>query len=112
MEINTYRQQVANIESQIASLNGSTVTSSNFIETNDKPVKKFMIYLPYAIILIGTGFLVWIIKPKIILKLATDTKGTPVIQLNIKRFLLVWLISFILVAILFYFLYKRRSKCY
>ncbi len=114
MDVNDYKNEVSGIETQVASMNldkapsySSDVSSSSSSSFSLASSSKFKTYIPYGLIVLLTGLLIWIIKPKVILKIV-EVDSTPTMKINVGRFMLTWAICILLFSALWIFYLKKK----
>jgi len=68
----------------------------------------FLKYKDYLIIIFSSFLFLYIVKPKIILKIATTkTSGYQYITISFSKFMLWWLVLSVVVSLV-YFIYQRK----
>lgn len=101
MDAVSYQQELKKLQSETSMIENS---ASNIVIDSPSFIKKYYVY---AIILIVNFVLLLIIKPKIILKIDVINKE-PVMLINKKMFVLVYIIIDI-ISVLMYYIYSRRK---
>lgn len=109
MDSAQYKREVERLERETSAL--TSVDDS--AEVAEAPTGKFatvMKYKSYIFILLGVLVLLYLIKPKYILKISTDNDDkTPVMVVDVKKFLICWIVLSLLISAI-YFITKKMKK--
>ena len=109
MDINDYKKEIAKIENDISSLKDYTDTN-NPISTQKKGIFSSVFKYKYYMFVGVLNFLfLYIVKPKCILKIVINCNNEVELKINVKKFMLWWVIMNI---VTFSFIYiKTTSSC-
>jgi len=106
MDPQLYKNEIDRLSKEISDIKSDT----------EKPcIKNILHYKYYFIIFVSVGLLIYLIKPKCILKIEicakTSYEAEPEIVVSYKKFFLYWFIISLITCIAYYFygLYKKNN---
>jgi len=98
MDPNSYKREIDKLENELSSLNNT--------ESKAPSVAK---YKSYILIFLACFLSLWIIKPKIVLKISQKT-NEPEIVLNIPRYIFVSLCLSVVVSLVYYIIQFKKKN--
>jgi hypothetical protein len=105
MDPTDYKREVDRLSNELNNLS----TDVGHSEPEGRP-SKLTLYRPYIFIVLGALAFLYLVKPKVVLKIIISPEGVPSIVLDVKKFLLCWLILAGVVSGIYYIYIRFRKS--
>jgi hypothetical protein len=105
MDIALYEQEVKKLSNDLSSIEheqDSSISSSN-------PLNRMWKYKQYFLLIIGSFLSLYVIKPKVILKIIAKESTTPTMVIDPKKFIIWWSVL-VVAGVLSLFIFAKLKK--